>query len=242
MFEPGDPQPLVVTARGLPDVAALEAAAPADAEAVGDPLELAKTINRYARIAQALEQEAAEVDPDVFITLQDRDASLLQARLAEEAEAGGREFETVPLPAGGLEVKFEPGLGDVWGWAKSLFDWIDRKKAHPIVRPPSDDFEPLPNSARIGILSDCYGPFSGAHELNVASAELPLIERGAKLLGRTPSDGVGPVIVAGRRVELIVGCVAGTGDVIPEARRLVEEGRAQAIIGPEDPGQGMSFR
>jgi Calcineurin-like phosphoesterase len=162
MVESGDPRPLVVTARGLPDVAALEAAAPADAEAVADPMERAKTINRYARIAQALEQEAAEVDPDVFITLQNRDASLLQARLAEEAEAGGGELETVPLPAGGLEVKFEPGLGDVWGWAKSLFDWIDRKKAHPIVRPPSDDFEPLPNSARIGILSDWATGLYGA--------------------------------------------------------------------------------
>jgi branched-chain amino acid transport system substrate-binding protein len=97
-------------------------------------------------------------------------------------------------------------------------------------------------SFRIGILSDCYGPFSGANELNVASAELPLIERGAKLLGRKPSDGVGPVAVAGRRVELLVGCVAGTDEVIPEARRLVEEGGAQAIVGPEDPGQGMALR
>lgn len=95
---------------------------------------------------------------------------------------------------------------------------------------------------RIGLLSDCYGPFSGAHELNVASAELPLIERGAKPLGPKPSDGVGPATVAGRRVELLVGCVAGTDEVIPEARRLVEEGGAQAIVGPEDPGQGMALR
>jgi branched-chain amino acid transport system substrate-binding protein len=95
---------------------------------------------------------------------------------------------------------------------------------------------------RIGILSDCYGPFSGAHELNVASAELPLIERGAKLLGRTPSEGISAVKVAGRRVELSVGCVAGTVDVIPEARRLVEEDGARVIVGPEDPAQGMVLR
>jgi branched-chain amino acid transport system substrate-binding protein len=95
---------------------------------------------------------------------------------------------------------------------------------------------------RIGILSDCYGFASGSNELNVASAELPLIERGAKLLGRKPSDGVGSVSVAGRRVELSVGCVAGTDEVIPEARRLVEEDGAQAIVGPEDPAEGMALR
>ncbi|HZR92525.1 MAG TPA: ABC transporter substrate-binding protein [Gaiellaceae bacterium] len=95
---------------------------------------------------------------------------------------------------------------------------------------------------RIGILSDCYGPAGGANELNVASAELPLIERGAKPLGREPSDGIGPVSIAGRRVELLTGCVAGTGDVIPEARRLVEGEGALAIVGPEDPSQGMALR
>ncbi len=95
---------------------------------------------------------------------------------------------------------------------------------------------------RISILSDCYGPAGGSHELNVASAELPLIGRGAKLLGREPSDGIGSVAVAGRRVALSVGCVAGTTDVIPEARRLVEEEGAQAIVGPVDPAQGMALR
>jgi branched-chain amino acid transport system substrate-binding protein len=95
---------------------------------------------------------------------------------------------------------------------------------------------------RIGVLSDCYGFASGSNELNVGSAELPLIERGATLLGHKPSDGVGSVAVAGRRVELSVGCVAGTGEVIPEARRLVEEDGAQAIVGPEDPGEGMVLR
>jgi branched-chain amino acid transport system substrate-binding protein len=94
----------------------------------------------------------------------------------------------------------------------------------------------------IGILSDCYGPAGGFNELNVASAELPLIERGATLLGRNPSDGIGAVDVADRRVELVLGCVAGTGEVIPEARRLVEEEGAEAIVGPEDPAQGMALR
>jgi branched-chain amino acid transport system substrate-binding protein len=94
----------------------------------------------------------------------------------------------------------------------------------------------------IGILSDCFGPAGGSNELNVASAELPLIERGATLRGRKPSDGIGAVEVADRRVVLILGCVAGTTDVIPEARRLVEEDGAQVIVGPQDPAQGMALR
>jgi branched-chain amino acid transport system substrate-binding protein len=94
----------------------------------------------------------------------------------------------------------------------------------------------------IGVLSDCYGPAGGSNELNVASAELPLITRGAELLGREPADGVRVIEVAGRRVELVLGCVAGTDDVIPEARRLVEEEGAQAIVGIQDPAQGMVLR
>ena len=80
----------------------------------------------------------------------------------------------------------------------------------------------------IGILSDCYGPAGGSNQLNVASAELPLIERGATVgWGATPRTGSPPSEVAGRRVRLVLGCAAGTGDVIPEARRLVEEDGAR---------------
>jgi branched-chain amino acid transport system substrate-binding protein len=95
---------------------------------------------------------------------------------------------------------------------------------------------------RIGILSDCYGPFSSAHELIVASAELPLIERGGKLLGRNPSDGIEGASASGRRVELLVGCVTGTEDVLPEARRLVEESGVQILVGPLYNDHGLVLR
>jgi branched-chain amino acid transport system substrate-binding protein len=95
---------------------------------------------------------------------------------------------------------------------------------------------------RIGIISDCYGPFSSVHEPIVASAELPLLERGGRLRGRQPSEGVEGLEVAGRPVELHIGCVAGNEEVIPEARRLVEEDGAQAIVGPINPQQGMILR
>jgi branched-chain amino acid transport system substrate-binding protein len=95
---------------------------------------------------------------------------------------------------------------------------------------------------RIGILSDCYGPFSSAHELIVASAELPLIERGGKLHGRNPSDGIEGASASGRRVELLVGCVTGTADVLPEARRLVEESGVRIVVGPLYPDHGLVLR
>jgi branched-chain amino acid transport system substrate-binding protein len=95
---------------------------------------------------------------------------------------------------------------------------------------------------RIGMLSDCYGPFAGVHQLNVADAELPLIERGAEPAGRSPSAGLHDVDVAGRSVRLLVGCTSGTEDVIPQARRLVEEQGAQAIIGALSPEHGMALR
>jgi len=95
---------------------------------------------------------------------------------------------------------------------------------------------------RIGILSDCYGPFASLHEPIVASAELPLLERGGRLQGKQATDGVDGAEVAGRPVELLVGCVAGNEDVIPEARRLVEEEGAQGIVGPIDPQQGLVLR
>ena len=72
----------------------------------------------------------------------------------------------------------------------------------------------------IGILSDCFGPAGGSNELNVASAELPLIERGATLRGRKPSliyasaSGYGPdgPYAAARSGFAGAGAVRGHGD------------------------------
>jgi branched-chain amino acid transport system substrate-binding protein len=99
-----------------------------------------------------------------------------------------------------------------------------------------------PEPIAIGILSDCYGAFSSVHELVVASAELPLIERGATLSGRDPSDGIDGASVAGRPVELLVGCAAGSEDLLREARRLVEESGADVVVGPLFPHHGPIVR
>jgi YVTN family beta-propeller protein len=93
---------------------------------------------------------------------------------------------------------------------------------------------PVPSGGiRIGVLSDCAGPFGQTYDLTLAAAELPLIERGARLLGPGPEAGVEGATVAGRPVELFFGCANGVGEsALSEARRLVESVGVDVLIGP----------
>jgi branched-chain amino acid transport system substrate-binding protein len=95
---------------------------------------------------------------------------------------------------------------------------------------------------RIGILADCYGPFSSVYEVIAASADLPLLERGGTLRGDKPSAGVRGATIAGRPVELRFGCVHSNEEVIPEARRLVEEEGVSLLLGIQVPQEGMVLR
>ena len=85
----------------------------------------------------------------------------------------------------------------------------------------------------IGVLSYCQGASSENGEQIFAGAELPLIERGAKLRGRKPSDGITDATVAGKRVRLLLGCMRYRAfDMnIAESRRLVEQDGARLLIG-----------
>ena len=91
-------------------------------------------------------------------------------------------------------------------------------------------------------MTDCYGIFSSFAESTVASASLPLIERGAKVLGPRPSDGISDVSVAGRNVELIAGCAEGTSPLLDEARRLVEEDGVRVLLGPLTAENALALR
>ena len=62
-----------------------------------------KTKDRYNEVVEKIEQETKKTGSKVFVTIQDREASLLQSRIAEEAAAGAA------LPAGGLEAQFGEG-------------------------------------------------------------------------------------------------------------------------------------
>jgi hypothetical protein len=105
---------------------------------------------RFEQIKERLRQESREVGPDLMITVQDREVSLLQSAMARDAEAQKN------LPGGAQEVKFGTGLtgGDIFGWFKSTFDWIDRTEAHPLVRPTSIQAESIANDARIAMTAD----------------------------------------------------------------------------------------
>jgi branched-chain amino acid transport system substrate-binding protein len=97
---------------------------------------------------------------------------------------------------------------------------------------------------RIGVLSDCVGNLGPYNETVLAAAELPLLERGARLAGHTPSDGIAHARVAGRRLELLTGCTefGFYSTLLAETRRLVEQERVDVVIGPIGIADGVVLR
>ncbi len=58
---------------------------------------------------------------------------------------------------------------------------------------------------RLGVLTDCQGPFRGLGEGELSGAEMPLLAAGVCLRGTGPSGGVTDATVAGRKVQLVIG-------------------------------------
>ena len=89
------------------------------------------------------------------------------------------------------------------------------------------------DAVRIGVLTDCQGPFHAYEDAQLSGAELPFLRRGARLVGPGPSAGVTGLRIAGRRVELVRGCQeSGEHTVfIEETRRLIETEHVDAIVG-----------
>ena len=87
--------------------------------------------------------------------------SLAQSRIAETFPA------SKPLASGGNEVQFGTGLsgGDWLGWMLSLIDWVDRKEAHPILRPRVAAAETLAGDFAVGITADWGTGFYGAPKI-----------------------------------------------------------------------------
>lgn len=97
---------------------------------------------------------------------------------------------------------------------------------------------------RIGLLTDCRGLFSGYEDDMLAGAELPLLERGARLTNGRPSGGVSDAHVAGRDLELIGGCTEQSEHtvLVEEARRLIEVEGVDAVVGPSGESDSLVFR
>ena len=86
---------------------------------------------------------------------------------------------------------------------------------------------------RIGLLTDCSPPLSAFREGATAAVEAPLLRRGARPAGPLPSDGLRDARVAGRPVELVIGCplLERFDQLVQETRRLVEVEGADVVIG-----------
>jgi len=97
--------------------------------------------------------------------------------------------------------------------------------------------EPL----KIAILSDCEGAFASFYEVDIAGAQLALIQGGATAKGK-PSDGLDGATAAGRPIEIVgYGCADDTADkAIEETRRLVEQLGAEILIGPLSGDEGIA--
>lgn len=116
---------------------------------------------RYSQILQRLRQETANVDPEVFITLQDREVSLAQSKLFEDGVVSR------PLTSGAQELKFATGVKglDWFGWAGSLFDFVDQYAKHTLVRPTTASATPIANDARIALAADWGTGLYGAPKI-----------------------------------------------------------------------------
>jgi branched-chain amino acid transport system substrate-binding protein len=100
-----------------------------------------------------------------------------------------------------------------------------------------------PDTIRVAILSDCEGAFGAFYEADIGGAQTVLIDKyGAKAKGKKPSDGLGPAKVAGKTVEIVgYGCSNDTADkAIEETRRLMEQEKADILIGPLSGDEGIA--
>jgi calcineurin-like phosphoesterase family protein len=116
---------------------------------------------RYYQIMERLQQETDAVGSDVMITVQDREVSLAQSKVAKDAEA------VRPLASGGQEVQFGDGIqgGDWFRWIWSLTDWVDRSEAHPMVRPNAAQADVVRGEVTVALAGDWGTGLYGAPKI-----------------------------------------------------------------------------
>jgi hypothetical protein len=127
-----------------------EAAKGFEEAAKSDPtlsdLQRATRMAATGHVLTQLRKAEREARPNVLNSPQDALAARFQSLIASGA---GGELKLAPLPAGGLEAKFDTkdwaAWGGTWLWAK-LFHIVP----HAMVRPQTTVANPLPESAVIG--------------------------------------------------------------------------------------------
>src|SRR5262245_14044608 len=90
------------------------------------------------------------------------------------------------------------------------------------------------STLKVGVLTDCHGTFSAYSENALAAAQLPFLERGARLTGGAPSAGIAGARVGGVNVEVVTGCAEMTylSQLIENVRRLIERDKVDVVVGP----------
>jgi branched-chain amino acid transport system substrate-binding protein len=98
-------------------------------------------------------------------------------------------------------------------------------------------------SIKIGLLSTLEGPFAPFGEAANQGAKVALLEYGGKLDGTGPRDVVSGAKVGGKDVQLVVESSDATPDVAVEAaRRLVEQNKVDAMVGPLSGDEGIAIK
>ncbi len=114
----------------------------------------------------------------------------------------------------------------------------------PAEEPPAEEPPAAGEPIKVGLLSDCGGPFSVWFENDIAGTHLALSEWGAVPAGENPSDGLATnAVVAGREIQIVgYGCSDATPDkAIEETARLVEQLGAELFIGPLSGDEGIAI-
>jgi branched-chain amino acid transport system substrate-binding protein len=96
---------------------------------------------------------------------------------------------------------------------------------------------------KLGLLSTLEGPFAPFGEAANQGAKVALLEAGGKLEGTGPRDKVSGAKVGGKTIELVVESSDATPDVAVEAaRRLVEQSKVDAVVGPLSGDEGIAVK
>lgn len=99
------------------------------------------------------------------------------------------------------------------------------------------------NSISIGLISTLDGPFAVLGEAANRGAKLALLEYGGKLDGTGPRDGVTGAKVGGKTVKLVIDSSDATPDkAVEAARRLVEQDKINAVVGPLSGDEGLAMK
>ena len=97
---------------------------------------------------------------------------------------------------------------------------------------------------RVGVLVDCTGLIAASHDMSLAGAALPLLERGGHLARGGLENGAAGAVVGNRELELIPACteLTYTHLMIAATRRLIEEQHVDVVLGPVGTPEGVVFR